>query len=95
MASAVVGKRVCTTDCSVAIVNAMTSLAFAAIGVATSAVIAVIGVDDPTRSIRSTTSDVVPDREITTIRSYERPKRYSDAGNESVSPCPAPSRRAA
>ena len=46
-------------------------------------------------SSRRTTSLVVPEREIATMRSYRRPAGISEAGKASVSPAPAASLAAA
>ena len=94
-ARTVVGNRVCTTDCSVAIVSSITSVASSAAGVDASAVIVVVGVEPAMARRRSTTSVVVPERVIATMRSYRLPAGNSDAGKASVSPSPAASRSAA
>ncbi len=91
-----VANRVCTTDFSSANSSTMTSSAAVMIGVRGSPVMAVVrtvaGAPSlpRTRSSSASTSVVVPDRVMATIRSYRpastRPKGNSDAANASVSP---------
>ena len=67
-----VGNLVCTTDCSAANGKATTAALTPPIGLAASTVIDVTAVPSPsprTASITSSTSVVVPEREIATIRS--------------------------
>ena len=87
--------RLETTERSSAKSSSTTWRASRASGASGSAVMAVAGVSRGARRRASSTSVVVPVREMYTRRSYRRAAGTSDAGKASVSPWPAASRRAA
>ena len=92
---AAVANRVCTTERSSANGREIARVAACASGLSVTAVTAIVGVPSPTAANASSTSVVVPDREIASTASYARPAGISEAGNASVSPWPPASRAAA